>query len=152
MQFVDAINALARGERRGSMLRSRVMLGSIAVAHGVSGLAFDYPAGISYLVTMQQAGWLYSACLIVFGSVMFVAAIGEWAGHKGRWCREFSAALLMVTWIAVFKHSFEGGADSLTILAPMYFMFTAWSWYVEARAARRAAQQEKQHSNELSLV
>ncbi len=133
-----------RRRDQGTMVRARILLGLIAVMHGIGGLYFDHEAGISYLVRMQTAGWLFCAGLIGFGGLMVIAAIGERRGFTKRWCRDFSVSMLGATWIAVFVHSFEGGADQLTLMSPLYFTFCVWAWLADAGAHRANQLAQKQ--------
>jgi hypothetical protein len=122
-----------------TMWRTRIVIGSLSVAHGIGGAIFEYGSGISELVQADIFGWMFAAALIAFGSLMVFAAAAEHQGFTQRWCREFSASLLGATWIAVFFNSIHGDVDTITILAPLFVASCFWAWWIEATIARRCA-------------
>jgi hypothetical protein len=120
------------------MMRLRMFMGLTSALQGFGGLKFeDYDVGVGYLVNHSEDGWQFSAALIFGGLVMLWAAAREWFGERRRRCRIVSAFLLAVTWIAVFFHSLEGGAEPVTLIAPVYVFFCFWSWHGEATVERR---------------
>jgi len=129
--------------RAGTLVYTRILLGLIAVIHGVSGVIFVDGGGIVQLVRNTMWGELFAVCLMGFGTLMTFAALMEQRGVTKRWCREFSASMLGATWLAVFFHSFEGGIDPLTLFAPLYFGFCAYAWWSEATAQRQKVLAQK---------
>jgi hypothetical protein len=125
-----------------TMTRTRIMTGLLSVIHGIGAYCFNYGVGLSGVVRHDQHGWLWSFFLILFGGMMLLSAIAEMRGCTQRWSRELSASLLSVTWLGVFFYSFEGGADTITLLAPVMFGACLWSWIAESKVARVVAQRE----------
>lgn len=123
----------------GSMIQTRMFIGSLTVAHSLAAIYLDNGAGISWLVHLWEMGWILPLLLGVFGTLMTFAAAMEMLGHKGRACRELSASILGVLWITVWCYSWVGGADYTTFLSPVYIVFIAWAVFAEARAARQLA-------------
>jgi hypothetical protein len=114
-----------------------MFIGMTTALLGVSGLAFDTGAGVSWLVERDgSAGWLWSAQMIFGGLLMLWAAGREMSGGRRRACRMVAAFVLLVTWTAVGFHSLLDGADHITLLAPCYVCFIIWSAVGEAHAAR----------------
>ena len=125
-----------------TMTRCRVIIGLLSIVHGIGGYFFTYGIGLSGIVRAEEDGWLWPVMLILFGGMMTLSAVAEIRGHCARWPREFAASLLSVTWIGVFFYSFEGGADTITLLSPVMIGAIIWSWVSEGRVARIIAQSE----------
>ena len=125
-----------------TMTRCRVIIGLLSIVHGIGGYFFNYGVGISGIVRADEYGWLWPMFLVLFGGAMMLSAVAEIRGHCSRWPREFSASLLSVTWIGIFFNSFEGGADTITLLSPIMVGAIIWSWVSEGRVARIIAQSE----------
>lgn len=112
-------------------------MGLTSALHGLGALRFDFDVGVAALVRETRDGWHFAAALIFAGLLMAYAAGREWSGERRRRCRSISAFLLAVTWIAVFFNSLDGGADTVTLLAPAYVFFCFWAWLGEASVQRR---------------
>jgi hypothetical protein len=119
------------------MFYTRLFLAVLSIAHGIGGVLFDYHVGLSGIVHAQSGGWLFSAGLVGFGALLLVSLYGEYKGNADRFCRDMSLSILAVTWFAIFVHSFEGGADTLTLVSPLYALFAGWSWIREANISRK---------------
>ena len=121
----------------GTMLRLRMFMGITSALYGLGGLCFYSPHGVARLVRQDDLGWLFAAALIVGGLLMLWAAVREGAGERRRRCREISAFVMICTWTAACYHSMtDGRADTLTLIAPAYVLFTLWAWWGEAHRAR----------------
>jgi hypothetical protein len=118
------------------MMRLRMFLGLTSALHGLGALRFQYDVGIAWLVRMIPDGWQFAAALIFAGLLMAYAAAREWGGERRRSYRSISSFALAVTWIAVFFNSLDGGADTVTLLAPAYVFFCFWAWLGEASVQR----------------
>jgi hypothetical protein len=132
-----------RNANMGTMLRTRILLGLIAVIHGVGGIFLDYSHGVAMLVKTQDFGALLSFALILSGLLMAGAALAERFGYTERWCRDFSASTLAMVWCFIFFQTAIEHVATVTLLAPLYFYFCVWAWIAEARAARTTAMQKK---------
>lgn len=124
------------------MMRLRMFIGLTSAMHGVGALRFEMDAGVAWLVRTTAEGWQFAVALIVGGLLMLYAAGREWSGERRRDCRAISAFVLAVTWIAVFFHSLQQGADTVTLLAPIYVFFCFWAWLGESAVQRSRVVQE----------
>jgi hypothetical protein len=120
-----------------TMFYTRLLLACLSIMHGIGSVAFDYGVGLSAIVHDQSHGWLFSAGLIGCSLLLMFSLIGEYYGLDERFCRDMSMSLLAVTWTALFFHSFKGGADTLSLVAPVYIVFCVWAWVREANVARK---------------
>lgn len=125
-----------------SMMRLRMFIGLTSAIHGLGALRFEYDVGVAWLVRAFADGWQFAAALLLGGLLMAYAAGREWGGERRRRCRSISAFVLTVTWIAVFFNSLQGGADTVTLLAPVYVFFCFWAWLGEASVQRRRVIEE----------
>ena len=117
-----------------TMPRSRLFMGLTSTMDGIGGLLFPGATGVAGLVELDPNGWMFAVALIIFGLLMSFAAMMEEMGEQRRRCREIAACFLACTWMAVGFHSLEDGVpDTATLQAPLYVIFCAWSWFLEAK-------------------
>jgi hypothetical protein len=125
-----------------TMTHTRIFIGVLSVVYGIAGYIFSYKSGISGVVQFDNHGWLWAFLLITFGGIMMLSAIAEIRGCTGRWSREVAASLLAITWLGIFARTFEGGADTISLIAPVMIGGILWSWFAEAKVARVVAKRE----------
>ena len=110
------------------------------MAHGVGAYFLKAGSGLSSIVHSDEFGWLWPVFLVLFGGMMALSALAEIRGKGTRAARELAASLLSVTWVGLFFYSFEGGANTLTLISPVMVGAVIWSWISEGRVARIVAQ------------
>lgn len=132
-----------RKAKTGSMIQTRLLLGSLSICHGCAGMYVTHDVGLSWLRRTIDMGWVIPFLLAFFGAVMVVAAIGEMLNHSGRLCRGVSAMMLWAMWLVSWVLSFSGGVDYVTFMAPIYLVFITWAAIAEARMARHRAIYQK---------
>jgi len=123
-----------------TMTRCRVIIGLLSITYGIGGYVFHHNVGLSGVVLNDEYGWLWPVFLILFGGMMTLSAIAEIRGRGTRSMREFSAALLSVTWVGIFFYSFQNGASTITLISPVMVGAVIWAWISEGRVARVIAQ------------
>lgn len=119
-----------------SMVRTRILLGSLALSHSISALALPERSAIFILSNVWHLSFWLPVLLGGFSATMIVAAISEHYGYSHRAAHEFSASMLAVMWTVIWAYSWQSGADYITFLAPVHIFFIGWSVIAEAQVQR----------------
>lgn len=127
-----------RGLRKeqNSMIRTRLLLGSMALSHSLSALFLPTQSALFILSSVWSLSYWLPVLLGAFSTIMIAAALAEHYGHSYRNAHEFSASMLAAMWTVVWAYSWDGGADYITFLAPVHIFFIGWAVVSEAQVQR----------------
>ena len=125
-----------RRKEQNSMIRTRLLLGSLALSHALSAVFLPTQSALFILSSVWSLSYWLPVLLGTFAVIMIAAALAEHYGHSHRHAHEFSASMLAAMWTVVWAYSWDGGADYITFLAPVHIFFIGWSVISEAQVAR----------------
>ena len=125
-----------RRREQNSMVRTRLLLGFLALSHALSAIFLPTQSALFILSSVWSLSYWLPVLLGAFSTIMIVAAFAEYFGYSQRNAHEFSASMLAAMWTVIWAYSWEGGADYITFLAPVHVFFIGWSVVSEAQAQR----------------
>jgi hypothetical protein len=125
-----------RRREQNAMIRTRLLLSSLSIAHALAALLIPERSALRFTANVWDLGWQLPLLLGALAVLMLGSALAEFWGCKKRALHEFSASMLAVQWAVIWAYSWEGGADYLTFLAPVYVFFIGWAVVAEAHDRR----------------
>jgi len=89
---------------KNSMVRTRLLLGTLALSHSVSALILPEKSAIFILSNVWHLSFWLPVLLGALAGMMIIAALAEYLGYSQRAAHEFSAAMLAVMWIVIWAY------------------------------------------------